>query len=678
MKSKSPSPPLLLLALGVALFLALPACADDTSDEPSEEIFTTTGLPNYRIPAIACTRRGTLVAVADYRYGGNDIGYGSVELRRRISRDNGATWGDILEFTHGQYATSPKPKYDAAYGDPCIVADRNSDSILVLSCSGNTGFPNGTREVHQGIARFYSTDEGVTWSEPSYIQDAVYALFDHCSHGPVRSLFIGSGKIHQSRYVKIGATHRLYCSVIVKDVNGTNCNYVIYSDDFGGTWSLLGDGDTPPIPSGDEPKAEELPDGSVICSSRVTGGRKYNIFTFSDVAKGEGSWGECATSNASNNGVVAAGNSCNGEIMVVPAIRKADGEKLYVALQSVPFGYGASRDGRDNVGIYYKELYDRADFGTPADLGSDWDGRHQATYLRSAYSTMCMQADGRVAFLYEETTHNYDYSIIYKPYSLEDITGGLYAYDADPQRYAFMSRYIDEEVSPFYSGSVRIVGAPDPTRRSEVDAAVARFKANPCEETYNDIFATMTSTIVPLQADDTWYAFRNYGRGKHYMKNISSKLTTSVSLISSGAGQHFRFLRADADEHYYLQCARGMSFLAPTGTNSEQLTFVTSTSDAGIYTIESNLRGQSLIACLNPEGTTTHLTLNETCDKVLPAAPSDASRWYVEATDYIPTSIEELSNEINDETPRYDLNGRRVTQSAKGILITKNKKMWIK
>ena len=435
-----------LLALGMSLQIALPVQAD----ESAEEIFVTNRIPNYRIPSIACTRQGNLVAVVDYRYGGTDIGYGSVELRRRISRDHGATWGDIAEFTHGKYATSPTPKYDAAYGDPCIVADRTGDSILVLSCSGNTGFQYGTRQVHQGVARFYSTDEGETWSEPEFIQEDIYALFDKSNRGPLRSLFIGSGKIHQSRYVKLGKFYRLYCSILAKDVNNTYCNYVLFSDDFGGTWKLLGDADTPPVPSGaDEPKAEELPDGSVICSSRIKGGRKYNIFTFTDVEKAEGAWGECATSNAQTGGIDAGGNSCNGEIMIVPAVRKADGEKLYVALQSVPFGYGKSSDGRDNVGIYYKELADKSDFGTPANLASNWDGRHQASYLRSAYSTMCMQSDGRIAFLYEETLHGYDFSIVYKPYTLEDITGGLYALDANPERYAFISRYIDEEVSPF-------------------------------------------------------------------------------------------------------------------------------------------------------------------------------------------------------------------------------------
>ena len=434
--------------ISLSLLCATPLQAGDGDDEYCDEIFPSTGVPCYRIPSIACTRQGNLIAVVDYRYGGTDIGYGSVELRRRVSRDNGRTWGDEAEFTHGQYAKSPQPKYNAAYGDPCIVADRTSDSILVMSCSGNTGFQVGTREVHQGIARFYSTDEGETWSEPEYIQEPVYALFDNCSRGPVRSLFIGSGKIHQSRYVKVGTYYRLYCSALVRDVNGTYCNYVLYSDDFGGTWKLLGDAETPPIPSGaDEPKTEELPDGSVICSSRIRGGRKFNIFTFSNAERGEGSWGTVATSDASNNGVSAVGNSCNGEIMILPAIRKADGEKLYVALQSVPFGYGKSSDGRDNVGIY-KELADKSDFGSAANFAGNWDGRHQATWLRSAYSTMCMQADGRIAFLYEET-RVYDFSVVYKPYTLEDITGGLYSLDTEPQRYAFISRYIDEEVSPF-------------------------------------------------------------------------------------------------------------------------------------------------------------------------------------------------------------------------------------
>ena len=150
-------------------------------------------------------------------------------------------------------------------------------------------FPAGTRQHHQGIARFESQDGGLTWSKPTDLSESIYRQFDQSARGPVKAMFIGSGKIHQSRYTKVGDTYRLYCAVLVRDVDGTYCNYVLFSDDFGLSWSILGDADVPPIPSGaDEPKTEELPDGSIVISSRCTGGRQYNIYTFTDSRRGEG------------------------------------------------------------------------------------------------------------------------------------------------------------------------------------------------------------------------------------------------------------------------------------------------------------------------------------------------------------------------------------------------------
>jgi sialidase-1 len=211
----------------------------------------------------------------------------------------------------------------------------------VISCSGNVSFPNGQRNNHQGIAHFYSEDNGVTWSEPVDRSESIYAQFDNTPYGPVRAMFVGSGKISQSKYIKVGNYYRLYCSVLVKDKNGSHVNFVLYSDDFGEKWTILGDPNVAPVPgSADEPKADELPDGSVIVSSRVTGGRHYNIFTYTDAAKAEGTWGTCRTSNSSTNGVVAVNNSTNGEIITVPATRKADGKPVYLFLQSVPFGSG--------------------------------------------------------------------------------------------------------------------------------------------------------------------------------------------------------------------------------------------------------------------------------------------------------------------------------------------------
>ena len=393
--------------------------------EPSQEIFTTKkGAIPYRIPAIALAKNGDLIAVADYRHSGADIGVvnkGRIDLHARISNDNGATWNEKFAIVEGKGASSPDFMH-VGFGDPCIVADRESDRVLVLSCAGNVSFQAGSRNNHQNIARFYSDDNGANWTEPENIAESIYSQFDNSPIGPVMAMFIGSGKIHQSRYVKVNDYYRLYCAVLAKDRSANYINFVLYSDDFGGSWKVLGTTSRGHCTGADEPKVEELPNGNIILSSRTTGGRHYNIFTFTDAQKAQGSWGTQATSNSNVNGVVAVGNSTNGEILILPVVRNEDNAEMWIALQSVPFG-----SGRNNVGIYYKELASEEDYNTPANFAKDWDGRHQASYLPSAYSTMCVQADGTIAFLYEESTYGADYTIQYKNYTLETITDGAYS-----------------------------------------------------------------------------------------------------------------------------------------------------------------------------------------------------------------------------------------------------------
>ena len=400
---------------------------DTRAPEVSHEIFITQsgGIP-YRIPAIAMAKNGDLIAVADYRHSGSDIGVvnnGRIDLHARISKDNGTSWGTRFSIVDGQGANSPDFMH-VGFGDPAIVADRESNRVLLLSCAGNVSFQNGTRNNHQNIARFYSEDNGATWSQPVDIADAIYSMWDNSSnHGQARAMFVGSGKIHQSRYVKVNNYYRLYCSVLLRNRDNAYTNFVLYSDDFGGTWDVLGGVENAPIPSGgDEPKVEELPNGNVIISSRINGGRFFNIFTFTNMEAATGSWGSVATSNSNNGGVVAQGNSTNGEIMIIPVVRKEDGAKMWMALQSLPFG-----NGRANVGIYYKELASGADYNTPANFAKDWDGRHQASSMGSAYSTMCFQKDSTIAFLYEESTYGADYTIVYKNYTLEQITNNRYS-----------------------------------------------------------------------------------------------------------------------------------------------------------------------------------------------------------------------------------------------------------
>lgn len=396
----------------------------------------------YRIPAIAATKSGKLITVADYRFSRADIGVNPwapsktkrIDLHYRISPDNGRTWGEIKTLVQGDGLVPNAAYLNTGYGDPCIVADRESQRVLVLAVAGNRGFGAGSRydNPSHGV-RFYSENDGETWTAPQDITEQIYQLFDNSQIGPINSYFVGSGKIHQSRYYKVGAYYRLYACLLVKDKNSAKQNFAIYSDDFGGSWHVLGTIDTPHATTNeaDEPKIEELPDGSVILSSRRQntgdGGRIFNIFRYTNVATGQGEWQTQALSTASNNGCRALNNACNGEILVVPVKRKSDQKKMFLALQSIPLG-----SGRANVGIYYKALDAENKFDTPVNFAKNWDGSHQVSTKPSAYSTMVWQTDNTLGFVWEEDVYGIvsggGYSILYRNLSIEQITNNAYEY----------------------------------------------------------------------------------------------------------------------------------------------------------------------------------------------------------------------------------------------------------
>ena len=538
--------------------------------EVAQDIFVTNrgGIP-YRIPAIAMAKNGDLIAVADYRHSGSDIGVvnnGRIDLHARISKDNGTTWGSTFSIVNGQGASSPDFMH-VGFGDPAIVADRESNRVLVLSCAGNVSFQNGTRNNHQNIARFYSENNGATWSEPVDIADAIYAMWDNSSYGPAKAMFVGSGKIHQSRYVKVNNYYRLYCSVLLRDKNNAYTNFVLYSDDFGGSWKVLGGVNNAPISSGgDEPKVEELPNGNVILSSRINGGRYFNIFTFTDKEAATGSWGSVATSNSSNNGVVALGNSTNGEIMIFPAVRNEDGANVWMALQSVPFG-----SGRNNVGIYYKELASESDYNTPANFAKDWDGRHQSSYLGSAYSTMCFQQDSTIAFLYEESTYGADYTIVYKNYTLEQITDGAYSVAKGEEPEVEPEGPSDATIATIAEAKELLnkagIGYPAEAPRATLQAAIEVAENDPTAsngsrlEVAMDNYIAATEIVLP-EAGKTYTFTAVYGTTECYIYNNNGTLavaTRNGNIPTEGqfvceynATDEYKFQFKTSDNIYYL------------------------------------------------------------------------------------------------------------------------------
>ena len=395
-----------LMTLVFALRIVCPFVSN--AQQTTQRLFETVeGKIPYRIPAIATTKNGTLIAVADYRYCYSDIGFGPVDLHYRLSHDNGLTWGEERVLADGTGdetdVQNPQTAWRYAFGDCAIVADRESQEVAVLCVGGKTVYHRARRQNPNRVVLFRSHDGGETWDKGREITEEIYGLFDQRREGPINSLFVGSGKIHQSRYVKVGNFYRLYVALCT--LSG---NFVIYSDDFGDTWRVLGDPNHSPARDGDEPKCEELPDGSVILSSRYQG-RLFNIFTFTDAAKGEGTWDLRAKVLDMKN----VQNACNGEIILLPVTRKKDSKKVWIALQSIPFG-----PNRTNVGFYYHELL--ADHEGAALFAYNWKKGLQVSTQSSAYSTFTLQKDGKLGFLWEEGPTGYN--IDYRPLSIEEIT----------------------------------------------------------------------------------------------------------------------------------------------------------------------------------------------------------------------------------------------------------------
>ena len=65
-----------------------------------------------------------------------------------------------------------------------------------------------------------------------------------------------------------------------------------------------------------------------------------------------------------------------------------------------------------------------ADYDTPLHFAEDWDGAYRVSRTGSAYSTMTLQADGRIGFFYEEEPGWYQ--MVYRALTLEEITKGRY------------------------------------------------------------------------------------------------------------------------------------------------------------------------------------------------------------------------------------------------------------
>lgn len=372
--------------------------------------FDSYGVP-YRIPTLSVTRRGELLAINDRRYCFSDIGFGRVDIVMKSSWDGGKTWGkDTVVLRGGGKGVQ------TGYGDPCVVVDRTSDKALIVCVAGDIPYGRSTLEHPQHIVRIEGDfdSKSHTWKWGS-ITDMTSRFYKELLGDKVNGLFMSSGRIMQSRKIKVDKYYRLYAALCTH-----KGNYVVYSDDFGKEWTVLGGADSSCVPKGDEAKCEELPDGSILISSRKSGGRWWNIYHFENLFTAKGYWDKPIDSRTVPGGIKNTSGPCNGEVLMVSVLDKESNKKVPLLLQSLPEG-----PGRHNVAIYYKKLATKADYNSSESLASQWEGPFIVSPRGSAYSTMDELPDGRIGFYFEEEPEYFQ--MIYQPLSIEVITKGKYA-----------------------------------------------------------------------------------------------------------------------------------------------------------------------------------------------------------------------------------------------------------
>jgi sialidase-1 len=424
----------------------------------------------YRIPSLVRIDSKTLIAFCDLRAGGSDVGAtdGHNSIVAKKSDDNGTSWGEQVTILDATRESDSNFKY----GDAATVYDPIEKRILLMCCGGTVAYGKSTTKNPIRTYMASIDPDHLSAVTPTDVTDKIYGLFKSTS---LTRLFPTSGEMCRSKYIKAGSHNRIYLAL------ATNIDAkVIYTDDFGKTWNVLGGASTQTMYhannyTSDETKCVELPDKSVWITARFNGegrSRGFNVFTYSDDNYTSGSWGplngtNCeATPSSSNGNFRMSASRCNASLVIVPAQRTSDNANVYVALHSIPYGEWGTNPtlkvktytDRKDLGINWKVLKDRNDFTTmngqdvkaknaknatvdvnaSHKLLSGWSN-YQLNSDYSAYSTLLDNGIDGVDLLFEHTTETGNYNIAYQHLSLSTITNGAYTYDKSLDHGAYMN-----------------------------------------------------------------------------------------------------------------------------------------------------------------------------------------------------------------------------------------------
>lgn len=232
------------------------------------------GIRAYRIPGMATTNEGTLIAVYDNRNRGWGDLPGDIDVGMSRSTDGGRTWEPMKIIMDMGNADQPDMRGNGI-GDPAILVDIATNTIWVagLWSHGNRGWhgsgPGLSPEETGQLMLVKSEDDGLTWSDPINITEQVKDEGWHLMlQGPGKGITLSDGTImFPAQYRDSQANGRLPLST------------VIYSKDHGETWSV----GTGAYLDTTEAQVVELEDGVIMLNCRYNRQDRRVVMTSTDL-----------------------------------------------------------------------------------------------------------------------------------------------------------------------------------------------------------------------------------------------------------------------------------------------------------------------------------------------------------------------------------------------------------
>lgn len=321
------------------------------------------GSKGYRIPGLATTNNGTLIAVYDIRYGGMGDLPGNIDVGMSRSTDKGQSWEPM------QVIMDMGPPHNKnGIGDPSVLVDRLTNTIWIAAvwAQDNNGWngsgPGMTPQETTQFVLVKSSDDGKTWSKPinitPQIKDSAWHLL---CQSPGKGITLRDGT--------------LVFPAQFRDENRVPHSTLIYSKDRGTTWTI----GTGAKSNTTECQIVELNDDSLMLNMRDDRGGSRSVYTTKDLGK---TWQVHPTSR-----IALPEPVCMASLIRFASVK--DGDARDVLLFSNP----ASTQGRLNMTIK-----------ASLDEGMTWPQEYQKLYHEpgcAGYSCLTKIDENTFGILYE-------------------------------------------------------------------------------------------------------------------------------------------------------------------------------------------------------------------------------------------------------------------------------------